>query len=215
MRGFPVALDLRGRDVLVVGSDEDAARRVERLVRAGARVRVVCREEPPGGLRTREAGGGVHIEVRDAREEDLAGVALAYVATSEEAQAPALHARALHTGQPLCTIDRPELSTFINPAVAEAGPLSIAVSTGGASPALSRRIREDLEALFGEPMFVAWLEALAARRAALPRGERAARGAEEVRGFAVRGHLELPDETRRVSPLPGPAEENGKVTEEK
>src|SRR5262245_10911709 len=104
MRPFPVALELRDRDVLVVGSDEDAVRRVERLAAAGARVRVLCRDAPPEALRTLETGASVHIEVRPAREEDLDGVALAYVAASEEPQAPPLHARALRTGQLVCTI---------------------------------------------------------------------------------------------------------------
>lgn len=197
---FPAMLLLRDRDVLVVGSDADAVRRVERLVRAGARVRVLSREPPPEALRTLAATSAVHIEVRAAREEDLDGAALAYVATSEEAQAAPLHARARRTGQLLCTIDRPELSTFINPAALELGRLTIAVSTGGASPALSRRIREDLEALFDEPQFLAWLEELGNRRAALPRGERAASGAEEVRGFAVQGRLSLPPTASAVEP---------------
>lgn len=190
---LPVMLDLRGRDALVVGADEDAVRRVERLARAGARVRVVAREASPG-LRTLDGSGGVHIELREAREEDMEGAALTYVATSEEAQAPALFARARRTGQPMCTIDRPELSTFINPAAMEAGALMIAISTGGASPALARRIREDLEAIFATPDFVQWIGELARLREALPRGERAARGAEAVKGFALEGAVRLPAE---------------------
>jgi siroheme synthase-like protein len=188
---LPVMLDLRGREALVVGADEDAIRRVERLLRAGARVRVVAREVPEA-LRAVAADGGVHLEERLAREEDMDGAAITYVATSEEAQAAALHARALRTGQPMCTIDRPELSTFINPAVAEAGPLAIAISTGGVSPALARRLREDLDVVLREPGLVEWLEELRAAREAMPRGERAARGAEAVKGFALEGKLRLP-----------------------
>ena len=193
MSFFPAMLDLRGRDALVVGSDEDALRRVERLARAGARVRVIARSDSEA---LRSIAGAATIEIRDAREEDMEGAALTYVATSEEAQAPALHARALRTGQPMCTIDRPELSTFINPAAVEAGALTIAISTGGASPALARRIREDLEAIFATPDFVAWLDELARLREALPRGERAIAGAEAVRGFAIEGALRLPDRGR-------------------
>ena len=202
---FPVNLDLRGRAALVVGSDADAIGRVERLVRAGAHVRVLVRGEAPEALCTLATGASVHIETRAARPEDLEGVAVAYVATSEEAQAPPLHARALATGQLVCTVDRPELSTFINPAVVEVGPLAITVSTGGVSPALARRIRQDLEALFAsEPRFADWLQQLADERAALPRGERAARGMEAVRGFALRGRLELPD-VAGEAPGPDPA----------
>ncbi len=192
---LPLMLDLRGRDALVVGSDEDAIRRVERLLRAGARVRVVARSVPEA-LRALAARGGVQLDERLAREDDMEGVAITYVATSEEAQAPALHARALRTGQPMCTIDRPELSTFINPAVAEAGPLALAISTGGVSPALARRLREDLDVILAEPGLVAWLEELRASREAMPRGERAARGAEAVRGFTLEGKLHLPGDRR-------------------
>lgn len=189
---FPVALDLRGRDALVVGSDADAIERARRLARAGARVRVLVRGEAPAALCTLAEHECVHIEAREALPEDLTGAAVIYVATSEEAQAPALFARALATGQPLCTVDRPELSTFISPAVVEVGSLAIAVSTGGASPALARRIREDLTALFSDPRFAPWLAALAEEREALPRGERAARGMEAVAGFAIEGRLSLP-----------------------
>lgn len=199
MLPFPVMLDLRGRRALVVGGDDDAVARVERLVEAGATVRVLLRPgaAEPERLCTLAAQGSVHIERRPARPEDVDGAALTIVATSEEAQAPPLHARAVEAGRLLCTVDRPELCTFIHPAVVRAGPLSIAVSTGGASPALARRVREDLEALLGDPRFVAWASALAEERAGLPRGERAARGAEAVRGFAIEAKLVLPEAARK------------------
>lgn len=193
MRPFPVVLDLAGRDVLVVGADADAVRRVESLIAAGARVRVLVRDAVPEALRELEAKGAARVEVRLAREEDLDGMAVTFIATAEDAQAGPLHARALQTGQLVCTIDRPEHCTFINPAVANVGSLALTVSTGGASPALARRIREDLETLFSEPRFVAWLAAMRDERATLPRGERAARGMEQVRGFALEGRLVLPE----------------------
>jgi precorrin-2 dehydrogenase/sirohydrochlorin ferrochelatase len=199
MLPFPVMLDLSGRRCLVVGGDDDAVARVEKLVQAGATVLVLLRPpaDEPERLCTLAAEGSVHIERRPASPEDIDGAALAIVATSEEAQAPPLYARAVQTGRLLCTVDRPELSTFIHPAVARAGPLAVAVSTGGASPALARRIREDLEALFSEPHFVAWISAIADERATIPRGERAARGAEAVRGFAIEARLVLPEGAKR------------------
>jgi precorrin-2 dehydrogenase/sirohydrochlorin ferrochelatase len=68
----------------------------------------------------------------------------------------------------------------------------MSVSTGGASPALARRIREDLEALFADLRFARFLEALAALRRELPRGERGARIKEAVKGFAIEGRLRFP-----------------------
>ena len=188
-------LDLRGRDALVVGSDDDAVRRAERLVRAGARVRVIA-TSITDALRALEGDHGVRVEARDARDDDMEGAAITFVATSEERQAAPLHERALRTGQPMCTIDRPELSTFINPAMVEAGALLVAISTGGASPALARRIREDLEVIFARPDFVAWLDELRALRDATPRGQRAAIGAKMVEGFALEGALRLPGDDR-------------------
>lgn len=189
---LPVTLDLRGARALVVGADADAVRRVEKLAAEGATVLVLVRAEPPDALCTLAAPGGVHIETRLARPEDIDGMTITFVATSEEAQAPALYARARATGRLLCTVDRPELCTFHSPAVMARGSLAIAVSTGGASPALARKIRDDLDALFGEPGFAEWLARLAEERAPLPRGERAARGPQAIRGFALEGRLVLP-----------------------
>ena len=84
----------------------------------------------------------------------------------------------LAEGRLVCTLDRPELSTFVNPAVARASGLTMTFATGGVSPGAMRRIREDLEALFGDPRFARFLDALSGLRARLPRGERAARMAE-------------------------------------
>ncbi|MEZ4300848.1 MAG: NAD(P)-dependent oxidoreductase [Polyangiaceae bacterium] len=189
---FPVMLDVRDRRALVVGADADAVGRVARLVEAGARVLVLTLAEPPPEMCTLEETGCVHIERRAARPADLDGVFVTYVSTAEEAQAPPLHARAAAEGRLLCTVDRPELSTFVNPAIVRAGHLSIAISTGGASPALARRIREDLGEMFADPRFASWLDALAQERAALPRGERARTGAEAVRGFSIEGRVKLP-----------------------
>lgn len=200
---FPVMMDLRGMPALVVGCDADAVARAERLARAGATVRVLVTSDPPEALCTLAADGKVHIERRAAAPEDVDGAAVTYVATSEEAQAPPLHARAVATGRLLCTVDRPELCTFTSPAVVTSGLLSVAISTGGASPALARRLREDLGEIFADPRFVAWLSALAEERARLPRGERAARGAESVRGFALEGKLVLPAGARGRAPRGG------------
>ncbi len=195
---FPVALDLADRDVLIVGADADVVARIPRLVRARARVLVLVREPPPEALCTLASDPNVHIEQRLAEPNDLRGKALTFVATTEEQQAPPLFERARAMGHLLCTVDRPEFCTFISPAVVQAGSLAITVSTGGASPALARRLREDLEKIFAEPRFQGWLRSLAEERAALPRGEKAARGAEAVRGFSLEGRLTLPNEHARA-----------------
>jgi precorrin-2 dehydrogenase/sirohydrochlorin ferrochelatase len=65
-------------------------------------------------------------------------------------------------------------------------------ATGGTSPGVVRRIREDLEALFGDPRFGRFLGTLEGLRSRLPRGERAARMAEAVKGFALDAKLRFP-----------------------
>ena len=70
------------------------------------------------------------------------------------------------------------------------------VGTGRRSPAVARRVREDLEALFADARLARLLDRLAALRASLPRGERAARLAAAVKGFAVEVRLRFPDVVR-------------------
>jgi precorrin-2 dehydrogenase/sirohydrochlorin ferrochelatase len=92
-----------------------------------------------------------------------------------------------------CTLDRPEASTFTNVAVVRTPGVTMTFGSSGRSPGLVRRIREDLEALFSDARFGRFVDELAALRASLPRGERAARMADAVRGFAVEARLRYPE----------------------
>ncbi|MBK8252706.1 MAG: bifunctional precorrin-2 dehydrogenase/sirohydrochlorin ferrochelatase [Polyangiaceae bacterium] len=188
----PAMLDLRGAKVLVVGSDADALQRVHKLLEAGARVHMLVNDAKSAAELLSIESERVHIEQRSAVPEDIDGCMLTIVSTLEEAQAPPLFERAKAHGRLLCTVDRPEFSTFIHPAVMRAGHLAISVSTQGASPSLARRIREDLEEAFSDPRFVPWLNALAETREALPRGERATFGNASVRGFSMEIALTFP-----------------------
>ena len=80
----------------------------------------------------------------------------------------------------------------MNAAVVRASGLTLTVSTGGASPGLARRLREDLSTIFGDARFGRFLGALRSMREALPRGERAARMAEAVKGFTIEAKLRYP-----------------------
>lgn len=202
-RPFHVALDLEGRDALVVGGDDEGLRRTRALIRAGARVLVVAPGTVVPDLAELEASGAITIVRRAPSEADMDGKAIAVISTADEAHAPAIVARARRTGQPICTVDRPEHATFSHPAVLEVGAphardpqvtpgVTIAISTGGTSPLLARRIREDLEAIFADPRFAALCAKLAEERARTPRGERAAVAAERLSGFAIEGRLRLP-----------------------
>jgi precorrin-2 dehydrogenase/sirohydrochlorin ferrochelatase len=146
--GHPVFLDLAGEPVVVVGAGAVAERKIAALLESGARVTVIAPKATPRLLALAE-GGEVRLLARPYGPGDLAGCRLAYVATDDPEVSRAVRAEATALGVWLNVADQPELCGFIAPAVVRRGDLTLAVSTGGASPALARWIRERLEADFG------------------------------------------------------------------
>jgi precorrin-2 dehydrogenase/sirohydrochlorin ferrochelatase len=145
---IPIFFDVTGRPCVVIGGGEVAARKVESLLEAGARVTVVSpRLSPP--LQAAVARGLVTHIARDYVAGDIKGCVLVYAATDD----PKLHrevaAEARTLGIPINVADVPELCSFIAPAVVKRGALQIAISTGGASPAFAARIRRELEDRLG------------------------------------------------------------------
>jgi len=126
-----------------------AARKVRSLLNAGAKVRVVAREatEP---IRRLAEEGILDLQVREFVPEDLEGAFLAIVATDDADLNEGASAECHRRGVLVNVVDQPALCSFYVPAVVERGPISIAISTGGASPALARRLRERLEEAVGE-----------------------------------------------------------------
>ena len=142
---YPVFLDVRERKCLVVGGGSVALRKVEALSGAGARVRVVA----PSVCDALQHLPDVEVEQRAFREADLDGVFLAIAATDDTETNRRVADLAERSGIPVNAVDQPDAGSFIVPATVGRGPLTLAVSTGGASPALARRIREELEQLYG------------------------------------------------------------------
>ncbi|MFT3767802.1 MAG: NAD(P)-dependent oxidoreductase [Minicystis sp.] len=196
MRYLPVGLDLRDREALVVGAGGEIPAKIDRLIAAGARVTVIV-AEPDAEIEARARAGAIVLHQREPTDHDLDGKAIVFTAPfttpEEEARARRWHAEAMRTGRLVCAIDRPEASTFVSTAIVQAPGITMTFGTDGASPGAARRIREDLEALFADPRFARFVERLAALRASLPRGQRAARMAEAVKGFAVEARLRFPD----------------------
>jgi precorrin-2 dehydrogenase / sirohydrochlorin ferrochelatase len=194
MVSFPVEVVLQGCRALVVGTGPEIVPKVDRLLEAGAVVTVIT--EGPPGPELSERAARVTLLTRAATDADLEGQTIVFAApftTPEgEARARRWHAAAARAGRLFCAVDRPEACTFVNSAVARAGGLTMTFSTGGRSPGLARRVREDLEALFSDPRFGRFVLELGALRDALPRGVRAARMAEAVRGFTVDATLRFP-----------------------
>jgi len=159
---FPLFMELDGRPVTVVGGGAVAERKVRMLLECGARVRVIA-PEMTKELARLAAEGGLEHEQRPYRKGDLAEAALAFVAVDDADVSAAAAREAREAGVPVNVVDQPALCDFIVPSVLRRGRLAVAVSTGGASPAWARRIRERLEDGFGEE-YERLLDALAAVR---------------------------------------------------
>ena len=167
---YPIYLDLRDVLVLVVGAGPVAARKVAGLVAAGARVRVVA----PSVSDALDRDLVAELRERPFATADLEGVRLVVTATGSPAVDGEVAAAATAAGLWVNAADQPEDCSFILPAIARNGPLTVAVSTGGASPALARRLRDHAGRLLTDEV-VALAEQLAADRAAV----RAAGGSTE------------------------------------
>ncbi len=159
---FPVFLKLEGRPCLVVGAGEVGESKVAGLLAAQARVRVVA-PEATATLQEWALAGRVDWAAREFEPADLEGAALVVVATSS----PDLNARVFRLARErrvLCNVvDDPAHCDFYYPAIVRRGDLQIAISTGGRSPALAQRLRQELEEQFA-PEYADWLEALGRAR---------------------------------------------------
>jgi precorrin-2 dehydrogenase/sirohydrochlorin ferrochelatase len=164
---YPIFLDLSGRRCVVVGGGEVANRKARKLLQARARVVVIS---PEIGAELESVA--VEIHRRPYREGDLVGAFLAFAATNSREVNAAVVREAKGRGVPVNVADKPSDGDFALPSTLRRGRLQVAVSTGGASPTLARRIREELEAAFG-PEWAGIVEELnAARRNGEEGGER-------------------------------------------
>lgn len=149
MRYLPVFLDVAGRPCLVVGGADVAARRVETLLATGARVVTIAPQFTPAIERLAEAPAPVHLVRREYRAGDLDGMRLVFAATGDETVAARVAADAARAGVWCNLADRPELCSFVMPAILERGPVTVAVGTGGASPALAVVLRDEIATRLG------------------------------------------------------------------
>jgi siroheme synthase-like protein len=141
---YPVLLDLAGRRCVMIGGGLVAERRVDGLVTAGAHISVIS-PRVTRALAALAAEGRIDHEPRAYREGDLAGADLAFVATDAGEVNAAVAREAGERGLWINAADDPARCTFILPALVRRGDLTVAVATGGSSPALARAIREELE----------------------------------------------------------------------
>lgn len=160
---YPVFLDLSGRTVVVVGGGAVATDRAARLAACGARVRLISPEVLPALGEMIADGRIAEHHARGYGEGDLDGAVLVIAATDDAAVNRRVrdHARAM--GAEVNVADDPLGSTAVIPAVVRQGDLALAITTGGASPVLARRIREDLQQHFG-PGWAGLIDLLAETR---------------------------------------------------
>jgi precorrin-2 dehydrogenase / sirohydrochlorin ferrochelatase len=147
---YIACLRLSGRRCVVVGGGDVGLEKVEGLLACNADVTLVSPEaiEP---LRQLAAEGSIRWEQREYRREDLEATFIVIAATGDTEVNIAVFEDAERRAMLVNVVDVPPLCNFILPAILRTGPLAIAISTAGASPALAKRIRDEIADEYGEP----------------------------------------------------------------
>jgi len=135
---YPLFLDLAGQSVVVIGGGIVATRKIRSLLAAGAKVTIISPQ-------TKRLSKKVRWIRRTYRRGDLAGAYLVIAATDSLTVNEAVCREAKRRRQLVNCVAPPAAGNFIVPALARRGRIAIAISTGGASPALAKRLRQELE----------------------------------------------------------------------
>lgn len=157
---YPIFLDIQGKNCVVIGGGRVAERKVLCLLRAGAKIKLISPALTKRLEKEKSEGRISHIK-RKYKKSDLKGAFLVISAASsyEDNKAVADDAKGLL----LNVVDTPSLCNFIVPSLVKRGPLQIAVSTSGVSPAMAKTIRKELEALY-PPKIGQYLKSLKKKR---------------------------------------------------
>lgn len=145
---YPVLLRLTGKPVVVVGGGVVALRKVQGLLECGAQVKLIAPEVQPALAKLAEKKQLCWVQ-RTYRKGDLRGALLVIGATDQAAVNQRIFNEAIDNNVLVNIVDQPELCTFTLPARVTRGPVTVAISTGGASPMLARHLREMLEEVVG------------------------------------------------------------------
>ena len=151
MAYYPVFIALKDRPCLVIGGGREGQRKVDGLLAAEGRVTVIA-PTLTADLQERLAAGEIQYDDREYREGDLEGYDICMVATDDGAVNAEVAAEGKRLRVWVNAADDPTNCDFILPAVIRRGSITLAASTGGTSPALARRLREELEAYLTEEM---------------------------------------------------------------
>ena len=147
---YIACLKLTGRRALVVGGGEIGLEKIEGLLACDAAVTLVAPRAIPALERLAEEGSIAWERREYAGPADLEGVFIAIACTDDTEINISVYDDAERRAMLVNVVDVPPLCNFILPAILRTGPLAIAISTAGASPALAKRMRNEVAALFGE-----------------------------------------------------------------
>ena len=144
MKYYPVFLNLKDKKTAVIGGGRVAERKARTLIRAGAAVKIISPSLTHGLKMLSEKGKLAHIK-RSYKKGDVKKAFLVIAATSS----PQTNTKVARDAEFLINvIDKPSEGNFIAPSFVRSGPLTIAISTEGASPAISKAIRKEMEKLY-------------------------------------------------------------------
>jgi precorrin-2 dehydrogenase / sirohydrochlorin ferrochelatase len=160
---FPLFLKLENRPCLVVGAGTIAEGKIAGLLEADATLRVIA-PQATSQIQSWAKEKKLDLHQREFDPEDLQGMFLVVAATSNPPLHEQIFAEARRRSVLCNVVDVPHLCDFYYPAVVRRGPLQIAISTSGESPALAQRLRKELEIQFG-PEYEGWVTALGEARA--------------------------------------------------
>ncbi len=146
---YIACLRLTGRSCLVVGGGEIGLEKTEGLLACDGKVTVVAPELGPGLQELADEGSIEHL-ARDYEPDDLVGRFLVIACTDDTEVNIRVYDDAERRAMLVNVVDVPPLCNFILPAILRTGPLAIAISTAGASPALAKRMKAEIAEHFGE-----------------------------------------------------------------
>ena len=146
---YIACLRLTGRKCLVVGAGDVGLEKVEGLLACDGDVTVVAPEVTNAEIQRLADEGSLKLELREFQPADLTDSFMAIAATNDTDVNIAVYDEAERLAMLVNVVDVPSLCNFILPAIVRTGPLAIAISTAGASPALAKRMKREISELFG------------------------------------------------------------------
>ena len=141
---YPVFLNLTERRCVIIGGGQIAEGKISKLLDSGAKI-IVISPDATQGIRGFAERGQIELDLRKYQEGDLQGAFIAIAATNDRMVNQEIFEEAEKQGILLNAVDDMPRCSFIAPSIVEKGPVTVAISTGGASPALARKLREKME----------------------------------------------------------------------